>query len=168
MGFFCWPRFEGRRTPQHKLIGYRVSTTVQLKLKDFTKVGPIVEQFAGIDTAGDQTVSYTLEETDAAKVKAVEDAFRRAHLEAHALAPRFVTLQTSDVSAGKPHPEMLEKAMAATGAGPAATRASCSGPSRNGLGSPAAVPSGQERSRPASPRSTSTAEPAPSPRSSAD
>lgn len=42
-------------------------------------------------------------------------------LEAHALAPRFVTLQTSDVSAGKPHPEMLMKAMAATGAEPAAT-----------------------------------------------
>lgn len=42
-------------------------------------------------------------------------------LEAHALAPRFVTLQTSDVSAGKPHPEMLLKAMAETGAEPAAT-----------------------------------------------
>jgi uncharacterized protein len=74
------------RTPQHKLVGYRVSTAVELKLKDFTKVGPIVEQLASISTAGAQSVSYTLEETDAAKVKAVEDAFRRAHLEAHALA----------------------------------------------------------------------------------
>jgi len=42
-------------------------------------------------------------------------------LEAHALGHRFVTLQTSDVSAGKPHPEMLVKAMAATGAAAAAT-----------------------------------------------
>lgn len=42
-------------------------------------------------------------------------------LEAHKLAPRFVTLQTSDVSQGKPHPEMLIKAMAETGADPAAT-----------------------------------------------
>lgn len=42
-------------------------------------------------------------------------------LEGHALTPRFVTLQTSDVSAGKPHPEMLMKAMAETGAEPAAT-----------------------------------------------
>jgi uncharacterized protein len=74
------------RTPQHPLIGYRVSTAVELKLKDFTKAGPIVEQLASISTAGAQSVSYTLENTDEAKVKAVEDAFRRAHLEAHALA----------------------------------------------------------------------------------
>ena len=42
-------------------------------------------------------------------------------LAAHRLAGRFVTLQTSDVSAGKPNPEMLTKAMAESGAAPAAT-----------------------------------------------
>ncbi|MDX9862362.1 MAG: HAD-IA family hydrolase [Rhodospirillales bacterium] len=42
-------------------------------------------------------------------------------LAAHGLADRFVTLQTSDVSAGKPNPEMLMKAMAETGAAPAST-----------------------------------------------
>ena len=36
----------------------------------------------------------------------------------HALAPRFTTLQTSDVARGKPHPEMLERAMAETGVEP--------------------------------------------------
>jgi len=42
-------------------------------------------------------------------------------LEAHGLDGRFVTLQTSDVSAGKPDPEMLRKAMAEAGATPAST-----------------------------------------------
>lgn len=39
-------------------------------------------------------------------------------LDRHGLAERFVTLQTSDVAAGKPHPEMLERAMAEVGARP--------------------------------------------------
>ena len=36
----------------------------------------------------------------------------------HGLLQRFVTLQTSDVAAGKPHPEMLHRAMSETGARP--------------------------------------------------
>jgi phosphoglycolate phosphatase len=40
----------------------------------------------------------------------------RAVLEQHGLLHRFVTLQTADVAAGKPHPEMLHRAMAETGA----------------------------------------------------
>jgi uncharacterized protein YggE len=86
VGIFSLAPVYDWRTPQHKIVGYRVSTTVELKLKELAKVGPIVEQLASVGTAGDQTVSYTLEDADEAKVKAVEDAFRRAHLEAHALA----------------------------------------------------------------------------------
>jgi uncharacterized protein len=74
------------RTPQRKLVGYRVSTTVELKLKELNKAAPIVEQLATVDTAGNQSVSYTLEDIDAAKIKAVQDAFRRARSEAEALA----------------------------------------------------------------------------------
>lgn len=39
----------------------------------------------------------------------------RAVLERHDLERRFLTLQTSDVNPSKPHPAMLEKAMAETG-----------------------------------------------------
>ena len=74
------------RSPQRKLVGYRVSTAVELKIRDLAKAGPIVEQLAGIDTAGNQSVSYTLEDMEAAKNKAVQDAFRRARSEADALA----------------------------------------------------------------------------------
>ncbi len=74
------------RSPQRKLVGYRVSTSVELKIRDLAKAGPIVEQLAGIETAGNQSVSYTLEDMEAAKNKAVQDAFRRARSEAEALA----------------------------------------------------------------------------------
>ena len=42
-------------------------------------------------------------------------------LDRHDMAPRFTTLQTSDVSRGKPHPEMLERAMSETGVEPSHT-----------------------------------------------
>ncbi|MFZ0284658.1 MAG: SIMPL domain-containing protein, partial [Terriglobales bacterium] len=69
-----------------KLVAYQVSAAVTLKLKDFTKVAPIVQQFSDMDVAGNQSVSYTLEEMDEAKTKAVEDAYRRVHLYASAVA----------------------------------------------------------------------------------
>lgn len=42
-------------------------------------------------------------------------------LEAHGLRHRFVTLQTADRHPSKPHPSMIEAAMAEAGAGPATT-----------------------------------------------
>lgn len=39
----------------------------------------------------------------------------RATLERHGLGHRFVTLQTPDTCRGKPHPEMMERALAETG-----------------------------------------------------
>jgi phosphoglycolate phosphatase len=41
-----------------------------------------------------------------------------ATLERHGLGSRFVTLQTADSNPGKPHPAMLLRAMAETGADP--------------------------------------------------
>jgi uncharacterized protein len=86
VGFFSLAPVYDYRTPQRKLIGYRVSTAVELKLKDFAKVGPIVEQLTSIDVTGNQSISYALEDVDAAKIKAVEDAFRHARSEAEAVA----------------------------------------------------------------------------------
>ncbi|HTW56672.1 MAG TPA: SIMPL domain-containing protein [Terriglobales bacterium] len=72
--------------PKQKVIGYRVTTDVTLKLKDFTKVGPITQQLADANVSETQTLSYTLENMDAAKDKAVEDAYRRARNSAETLA----------------------------------------------------------------------------------
>ncbi len=71
---------------KQRLIGYRVATDVTLKLKDFAKVGPITQQLADANVSETQTLSYTLENVDDAKNKAVEDAYRRARDSADTLA----------------------------------------------------------------------------------
>ncbi|MGA2903793.1 MAG: SIMPL domain-containing protein [Candidatus Korobacteraceae bacterium] len=73
------------KNPKRKLVGYRVDANISLKLKDFSKIGPIAQALANLDVT-DTSISYLLEDMDAAKVKAVEDALRRAHNEANAVA----------------------------------------------------------------------------------
>jgi uncharacterized protein YggE len=74
------------RDPKRKLVGYQVNSSVRLKLKDFAKVAPIVQQLADMDVTADQSLSYILDNIDAAKIKAVEDALQRARNEAEAVA----------------------------------------------------------------------------------
>src|SRR5258708_10668681 len=69
--------------PKQRVVGYRVTTDVTLKLKDFAKVGPITQQLAEANVSETQSLSYTLENMDDAKNKAVEDAYRRAPNSAH-------------------------------------------------------------------------------------
>lgn len=71
---------------KQRVIGYRVTTDVTLRLKDFAKVGPITQQLADANVSETQTLSYTLENIDDAKNKAVEDAYRRARNSADTLA----------------------------------------------------------------------------------
>ena len=85
IGFFSvQPVYEWK--PKQRVIGYRVTTDVTLKLKDFTKVGPITQQLADANVSESQSLNYTLENIDEAKNNAVEDAYRRARNEAEALA----------------------------------------------------------------------------------
>jgi uncharacterized protein YggE len=85
IGFFSvQPVYEWK--PKQRVIGYRVTTDVTLKLKDFTKVGPITQQLADANVSESLSLNYTLENIDEAKNKAVEDAYRRARSEGEALA----------------------------------------------------------------------------------
>jgi uncharacterized protein len=72
--------------PKQKVIGYRVTTDVTLKLKDFSKIGPITQQLADANVSETQTLNYTLENIDEAKNKAVEDAYHRARNSADSIA----------------------------------------------------------------------------------
>jgi uncharacterized protein YggE len=85
VGFFSvQPLYEYK--PKQRVIGYRVTTDVTLKLKDFSKIGPITEQLADANVSETQTLNYALENIDEAKNKAVEDAYRRARNSADAIA----------------------------------------------------------------------------------
>jgi uncharacterized protein YggE len=86
IGFFSLQPVYDYRTPKRKLVGYRVNTSVSLKLKDFAKVGPIVGQLSDLDVTENQTLSYILENLEAAKARALEDAYHKAREEALALA----------------------------------------------------------------------------------
>jgi len=72
--------------PKQHVTGYRVSTDVTLKLKDFSKIGPITQQLAEANVSESQTLNYILENIDDAKNHAVEDAYRRARNYADTLA----------------------------------------------------------------------------------
>jgi uncharacterized protein YggE len=86
IGFFSvLPAYEWKNGKQ-KPIGYRVTTNVTLKLKDFSRIGPITQQLAEANVSESQTLNYTLENIDEAKNKAVEDAYRRARNSAETIA----------------------------------------------------------------------------------
>ena len=85
VGFFSVQPMYDYKPKQH-VIGYRVTTDVTLKLKDFSKIGPITQQLAEANVSETQTLSYILENMDEAKNHAVEDAYRRARNSAETLA----------------------------------------------------------------------------------
>lgn len=86
IGYFSLQPVYDYKTPKRKLVAYRVNASVSLKLKDFSKIAPILQQLADADITDNQSISYTLEDMDAAKTRAVEDAYRRARESANAVA----------------------------------------------------------------------------------
>src|SRR5215813_10166756 len=61
IGFYSVQPMYDWKNPKHKVVGYRVSTNLTLKLRDFSKIGGIVEQTADIDDMQNQSLNYTLE-----------------------------------------------------------------------------------------------------------
>src|SRR5271167_196815 len=86
LGYFSIEPVYDYAKAKRKLVAYRVNVSVSLKLKDFTKIAPIVQQLSDSDVTDAQSITYQLDDMDAAKTKAVEDAYRRARASAEALA----------------------------------------------------------------------------------
>ena len=86
VGFFSLNPQYNWKDAKHRIIGYQVTTSVSVKLKDFSKIGPVTQQLADASVGESQSLSYTLESIDEAKGKAVADAYRRARASAQALA----------------------------------------------------------------------------------
>ena len=86
LGYFSIEPIYDYKQAKRKLVAYRVDVKVSLKLKDFSKIAPIVQQLSDADITDQQSISYTLDDIDAAKTKAVEDAYRRARASAEAVA----------------------------------------------------------------------------------
>jgi hypothetical protein len=74
------------KAAKRKIVAYQVNASVSLKLKDFGKIAPIVQQLSDTDVTDQESINYTLENVEAAKTKAVEDAYRHARASAEAVA----------------------------------------------------------------------------------
>jgi len=103
---------------KHRLVGYRVDANISVKVKDFAKVGPIAEGLGTMEVTN-TSITYMLENMEAAKIKAVEDALRKAHNEANAVAQSsgrtLGELSYASVDTYEPQPvrPMMAKAMVA-------------------------------------------------------
>jgi uncharacterized protein YggE len=86
IGFFAVQPVYDYKTAKRKLVAYRVDSSVSVKIKDFSKVASITQQLADMDVTQNQTLNYTLDDVDAAKAKAVDDAYRRARDSANVIA----------------------------------------------------------------------------------
>src|SRR6516164_11666949 len=86
VGMFSVQPVYDYKNPKRKLVGYRVDSNISIKIKDFSKIGPLTQGLADMDVTGNQSLNYTLDDMDAAKIKAVQDALHRAHDEASAVA----------------------------------------------------------------------------------
>ena len=128
VGFFSLEPVYDYKTAKRKLVGYRVNTNVSLKLKDFGKVAPILQQLADADISSNQSLNYTLENIDSAKTKAIENAFERARQYAQSVA-RAAGRTLGDLSyasvdtfeSPRPMPMMMAKTMSMQAASPAPT-----------------------------------------------
>lgn len=112
------------KNAKRKLVGYRVDANISIKVKDFSKIGPISEGLANMEVT-DTSITYQLDNIDAAKIKAVQDALRRAHDEANAVAQAggrsLGELSYASIDTFEPQPvrPMMMKAQIATAAGAA-------------------------------------------------
>ena len=86
IGFFSLNPIYDWKNPKRKIIAYQVTTSVSLKLKDFSRIAPVTQQLADASVSESQSLSYTLDSTEAAKAKAVADAYNRARASAQSLA----------------------------------------------------------------------------------
>ena len=109
------------KNPKRKLVGYRVDANISIKLKDFSKIGSITEGLSTMEVT-DTSMSYILQDMDSAKIKAVQDALRKAHDEAGAVAQSsgrvLGDLSYASVDTYEPTPvrPMMMKAQIAAGA----------------------------------------------------
>jgi uncharacterized protein len=86
IGFFSLNPIYDWKNPKRKIVAYQVTTSVSLKLKDFSKIAPVTQQLADASVSESQSLSYTLDSTEEAKAKAVADAYHRARTSAQSLA----------------------------------------------------------------------------------
>lgn len=119
IGYYALQPVYDYKNPKRKLVAYRVEANVTVKLKDFSKVAPVIQQLADADVSDSQSINYILEDMQAAKSKAVEDAYHHARESADSVARASgrtvgrLSYASVDVSENPPRVQpMMPRAMA--------------------------------------------------------
>jgi hypothetical protein len=104
--FYLQPYYNS--VPRRKPSGFQACSQITIKIRDFSKVGKVMESFSQSDKTDALAVNYALENTEAAKLKAVEDAIHRAHAvaeaAAHASGRSLGALSYASVDTNEPMP----------------------------------------------------------------
>src|SRR5262249_38959762 len=87
------PYYEDNR--KHRARSYRVQGDIVLKVQDFSKVGPIMDDSVHDGIADFRSLTYSLADEEAAKKKAVADAMQRA------LGRANIALEPNQAKAGR-------------------------------------------------------------------
>lgn len=118
IGFFALGPVYEHREGRSRLVGYQANAQVSVKISDFQKVGPLVEQFSQMEVTARQSVRYVLEKMEDAKQKAIADAFRRARARAEVVAQaggrKLGNLSFAAVDVQEPGPIMAMRSMEMT------------------------------------------------------
>lgn len=70
----------------HRVVDYTVTSSAELSLADFAKIGPLVDAFGQAGIPALRGVRFELKDMAAAKASAIQDGYRQVHREADALA----------------------------------------------------------------------------------
>jgi uncharacterized protein len=74
------------KDPKHRVLGYRATSNLSLKLRELNKAGELLEPLSSIEDTQNQSITYTLEDIEQAKARASEDALKKARMQANAVA----------------------------------------------------------------------------------
>lgn len=105
----------------HKLIDYTVVTHVEIDLKDFSKIGPLLEAAGEAGLPAFDRVSFELKDMQNARQQAIADGYHKADAEARELARlagrRIQKLEYASVDVTEPEPIYPRPAIMARVAG---------------------------------------------------
>lgn len=106
----------------HKLIDYSVVTHLEVDLKDFAKIGPLVDAAGQSGLPAFDRVSFELKDLQKAREQAIADGYRKALAEAQQLAQlahrsiqklQYASVDVAEPGPIYPRPVMMARAAAA-------------------------------------------------------
>jgi uncharacterized protein YggE len=120
--FSVYPEMDYREGGSGEVVGYRASSSLNVTVRDITKVGDILDQATAAGANNISGVSFTVDDSDPiedqARQEAIDDAYRRANDLARLMGVSLGdVISISEVIGGGPVPLAAERAVGMGGGG---------------------------------------------------